>query len=113
MFKEGVESRRIVVLAMWFYEWDSKKEKNIFYQKDRKVLLMAGICNRVQGPARFVILTTAANETMQPVHDRMPLLLKKSEVEEWILGKDMYKDILMKTPNLLERKSDYEQLSLF
>ena len=67
----------------------------------------------MQGQERFVILTTAANESMQPVHDRMPLLLEENEVEEWILGEDMYKNILMKTPYLLERKSDYEQLSLF
>ena len=113
MFKEGVESRRIVIPATWFYEWNSKKEKNTFFRKDRKVLLMAGIYSRVQGQERFVILTTAANESMQPVHDRMPLLLEENEVEEWILGEDMYKNILMKTPYLLERKSDYEQLSLF
>lgn len=113
MFKESVENRRVVIPAAWFYEWNSKKEKSTFYRQDKKILLMAGIYSKYQGLDRFVILTTAANESMQPVHDRMPLLLEENEIHDWIVDEEKYKDILMKTPYLLERKSDYEQLSLF
>ena len=113
MFKEGVESRRIVIPATWFYEWNKKKEKNTFRREDRQVLLMAGIYSRYQGEDRFVILTTAANASMQPVHDRMPLILEKDEIEPWIFDEKGYKDILTKTPCLLDRASEYEQLSLF
>ena len=30
MFRESVEHQRIVVPAIWFYEWNKNKEKNIF-----------------------------------------------------------------------------------
>ncbi|MDE7259344.1 MAG: SOS response-associated peptidase [Lachnospiraceae bacterium] len=43
---------------------------------------MAGLYNRYQNEDRFVILTTAANESMNPVHDRMPLLLEQDEIEK-------------------------------
>lgn len=39
MFREGVEHRRVVVPATWFYEWNRNKEKNIFYRKEQPVIL--------------------------------------------------------------------------
>ncbi len=79
-FRDSVEHRRIVIPAAWFYEWNRKKEKNIFYRKEQPVLFMAGIYKRYQGEERFVILTTKANASMEPVHDRMPLILEENEI---------------------------------
>ena len=113
MFRDGVNHRRIVVPAAGFYEWNKKKEKNTFYRKGQPVLYMAGLYNRYQEDDRFVILTTAANESMKPVHDRMPLLLERNEIGEWLNNDQMVEDFLRKTPALLDRKSDYEQMSMF
>ena len=60
-----------------------------------------------------MILTTAANASMKPVHDRMPLLLEQDEIEKWLFEDDMTEALLQKTPALLERRSDFEQMSLF
>ena len=113
MFRESVENRRIVVPATWFYEWNKSKEKNIFYRKGQPVLYMAGIYDRYQDEDRFVILTTAANESMKPVHDRMPLLLERDEIGNWIFENQHAEDLLKKTSALLERRADFEQMSLF
>ena len=113
MFKESVEHRRVVVPATWFYEWNKNKEKNIFYRKNQPVLYMAGLYNRYQGEERFVILTTAANESMEPIHDRMPLLLEPNEIGKWLFEDGLTEDFLQKTPALLERRADFEQMSLF
>ena len=113
MFKESVEHRRIVVPATWFYEWNKNKEKNIFYRKGQPVLYMAGVYNRYQDEDRFVILTTAANDSMKPVHDRMPLLLERDEIESWLFEDQRASNLLRKTPALLERRADFEQMSLF
>jgi putative SOS response-associated peptidase YedK len=32
----------------------------------------------------FSIMTTAANEVMQPIHDRMPVILGRSDEEAWL-----------------------------
>lgn len=113
MFREGVEHRRVVVPATWFYEWNRNKEKNIFYRKEQPVLFMAGIYNRYQGEDRFVILTTEANASMEPVHNRMPLILEPEEITSWIFEKEKTEQLLHKTPCLLERRSEFEQLTLF
>lgn len=112
-FKESVECRRAVIPATWFYEWNRNKEKNTFYRKDQPVLFMAGIYSRYQNEDRFVILTTEANASMKPVHDRMPLILEKSEIISWIFDGDKTQEFLHKVPCVLERKADFEQMSLF
>ena len=113
MFRESVEQRRVVVPATWFYEWNKNKEKNIFYRENQPVLYMAGLYNRYQDEDRFVILTTAANESMKPVHDRMPLLLDRDEIKEWLCEDNQTEYFLQKMPALLERRADFEQMSLF
>lgn len=113
MFRDSVQKRRIVVPATAFYEWNANKEKNIFYRQDKSILFMAGFYNNYQDEDRFVILTTAANKSMEPVHDRMPLILEQNEIEPWIFDDREVERILLKTPCLLERRAEYEQLSLF
>lgn len=41
----------------------------------------AGIFNTFQGEDRLLIVTTQANEAMRQVHDRMPLILEKTELD--------------------------------
>lgn len=79
MFRESTLLRRIAVPVAGFYEWSRNKEKNIFYRKEQPVIFLAGIYNRYCDEDRFVILTTEANDSMVPVHDRMPLIYNFSE----------------------------------
>ncbi|MDE5824286.1 MAG: SOS response-associated peptidase [Lachnospiraceae bacterium] len=111
-FRESTEHRRIVVPATWFYEWNRNKEKNTFYRKGQPVLYMAGIYSRYQDEDRFVILTTQANASMKPVHDRMPLILEKSEIIPWIFDREKTSEFLHKVPCMLESRSEFEQMSL-
>ena len=113
MFRESVGKRRIVVPAAWFYEWNRNKEKNIFYRKGQPVLYMAGLYNRYQDEDRFVILTTEANDSMRPVHDRMPLVLEQNEIQRWLNEDQLVETFLQKSPPLLDRRADFEQISLF
>lgn len=113
MFCESMANRRMVIPAAWFYEWNRNKEKNIFYREEQPVLFMAGIYNYYQDEERFVILTTAANESMSPVHDRMPLILDPDEVVPWIYDVQTANSLLCKRPCLLKRRTEFEQLSLF
>lgn len=112
-FREAMMKRRIVVPAAGFYEWNSRKEKSTFYRKNHPAIFMAGLYNPYEEGGRFVILTTAANPSMEPVHDRMPLLLEEEEIMPWMLNLDAAKEILLKVPYLLERGTEFEQMSLF
>lgn len=114
MFADSVEHRRIAIPAAGFYEWNAKKEKYTFRKKDKSLMWFAGFYNLEQNEDRFVIITTAANASMQPVHDRMPLILDNNEIIPWILGDlHSYDNILKKVPEQLEKSTEFEQLSLF
>ena len=113
MFSEAVEHRRIVIPAAGFYEWNKNKEKSTFSRDDSPVIFMAGIYSRFEDEDRFVILTTSANESMKPVHNRMPLILEKDEIVSWIENRDKTECFLKKVPVQLKRTTEFEQLTLF
>lgn len=77
-----------------FYEWSRAKEKNIFKKTDTPVLLMAGCYKWYEDGGHFVILTTEANPSVFPIHGRMPLVLKREEIEEWILNDRSTEELL-------------------
>ena len=54
-------------------------------------------------------MTTRANSSVSPVHDRMPLLLEEDEVENWICEDGFMNYALQKTPYMLKRYQEYEQ----
>ena len=112
-FREGIRYRRIAVPAAAFYEWDREKSKYTFQMEKHKPMFMAGCCRHYGDGEHFVILTTAANSSMEPIHDRMPLLLEESEVRTWILDSGRTDSLLRKAPPLLIRSTDYEQMSFF
>ena len=74
---------------------------------------MAGLYRKFDGEDRFVVLTTQANASVAPVHDRMPLILEADELETWLNDDDGAAKLLAKTPGMLARSQEYEQLSLF
>lgn len=111
-FRESVLHKRCVIPAKGFYEWNTQKEKYCF-EREEPILFMAGCFNQFQGKNRFVILTTQANSSMISVHDRMPLVLERQELEDWVLDDGAVEFLLHKKPILLNRRTDYEQLRLF
>lgn len=74
---------------------------------------MAGFFDIFPDGCRYIILTTAANESMIRTHDRMPLVLESSEVREWILDDGKTEELLHKVPVLLQKHAEYEQETLF
>ncbi|MCM1222761.1 MAG: SOS response-associated peptidase [Lachnospiraceae bacterium] len=113
LFREGILHRRAVIPAAGFYEWNREKKKYTFYREGHSAVFLAGCCRKYEDGDRFVVLTTQANASMEPVHDRMPLVLEGEEAADWILEDAKAGEILQKTPPLLERRTEYEQMSLF
>ena len=67
----------------------------------------------VEDENQFTILTTIPNASVAPVHDRMPLVLDRDEVPQWLMDWEQAEELLTKRPALLERRQEFEQLSLF
>lgn len=97
-FRSSLMTRRCVVPATGFFEWKhvegvKNKEKYLIRLPDEPMLYMAGIYHFFKGTdglesPRFVILTTAANKDMAPLHDRMPVILRSHERKSWLFDAD-------------------------
>ena len=48
---------------------------------------MTGIYDAINGVNCLIILTTAPNDSVAPIHDRMPLLLSHEQVRPWLVGR--------------------------
>lgn len=117
-FRSSLIERRCVIPSTGFYEWkhDGTNKKYKFNLPYLENLYMAGIWNEYNGERRYVILTAAANRSMSGIHDRMPVIIPKSEIKRWILDTDAAMDMLRDTQPELEAVSaddTGEQMSLW
>lgn len=110
-FADSYAARRCVLPAAGFYEWDRKKEKVIFTVPENKILYLAGIYRPYGEEKRFVVLTREANASMAAVHDRMPLILSRSEVRSWVNEVSGADNILAKTLPMMRAERPYEQMT--
>ena len=93
-FKNSLKRRRCLILADGFYEWSksiSGKGKTPYYftMKDQNPFAFAGlweIWNSPEGdPLKSAcILTTAPNELVKPIHERMPVILHSEDYDTWL-----------------------------
>ncbi|WP_022775176.1 SOS response-associated peptidase [Butyrivibrio sp. AE2015] len=113
MFADSIRNRRCILPAAGFYEWDASKTKFMFKRADEKPIYLAGFYDLSDNKDSFVILTTAANASMKPVHDRMPVMIDTGNVRDYLKDPAAALEMLKESMPELDRKSDYEQLSLF
>lgn len=78
-----------------------KKNKYLLRMPDGPMLYMAGFYNNfMDGNAvltpGFVIVTTAANEWVSPIHNRMPLVLDEETAEKWLHDSQAAMEILLR-----------------
>lgn len=113
LFRESVATRRCVIPSTGFYEWDREKRKHLFRFPGEQVLYMAGLYEKREGENRYCILTTEANHSMAPIHDRIPLVLCREQVDPWLRESQKAVTLLHAVPPELEVTSAEAQLSFW
>ena len=102
-FRSAFRHRRCLVLADGFFEWRKEGKKRVplyFTQKSGEPMAFAGLWENWKSPdgewvRSCTILTTAANSFMEPVHNRMPVILSSETEPLWL-------DPMTDTPSHLE-----------
>jgi putative SOS response-associated peptidase YedK len=116
-FRAGFKSHRCLVLADGFYEWRRASKGKVPYRialRSKEPFAFAGIWSRVHGAegklrSTFAIITTTANELVEKIHDRMPVILGQEDEEDWLnpqLSLDEAKAML--SPYPVERMVAYQ-----
>lgn len=58
------------------------------------MLYMAGLYNEFEGENRFIIITASSNSSIASIHNRMPVVLEKNMIEDWLRDKEIAQEIL-------------------
>jgi putative SOS response-associated peptidase YedK len=96
-FRNAFKKRRCLIMADGFYEWqklpDRTKQPHLIYLPEQRPFAIAGLWETWRDPAQSeprdeviscTLLTTSANSEMQPLHDRMPVILDPADWPVWL-----------------------------
>lgn len=91
-FRGPLKNGRCLIYTDGFYEWKKEghvKQPYFVRMKSQKPFLLGGLSSHWAGSdgaeiLSFTILTTTPNDLMAPIHNRMPVILKKSSALEWM-----------------------------
>lgn len=93
-FREAFRKRRCLIPADGFYEWQAiegqkTKQPLFIHRRDGKPFAFAGLWDRWRAEdgtelPTFTIVTTAANDLLKPIHERMPVILPRDRFSDWL-----------------------------
>ena len=88
-FREDWFRHRCVIPASWYFEWEhgeNKKTGRKYALRPREdgLIWLAGLYRMEADIPVFVVLTRPAQESIAWMHDRMPVMLPRDRVAEWI-----------------------------
>lgn len=92
-FRSAFKRQRCIVPVNGFYEWQkvgATKVPHAIVRKDGQPLALAGLWSSWHDPQTgeemrtFTIVTTEANATMRPLHERMPVVLPDDAWDTWL-----------------------------
>ncbi|MBO0441513.1 SOS response-associated peptidase [Candidatus Enterococcus ikei] len=93
-FASAFSNTRCVFPTTGFFEWNKDKQKFLFNDSHSTSLYLAGFYKNFEDGNRSTILTTAANQSVDQIHERMPLILKKEMIDQWIFDEQFAESYL-------------------
>lgn len=96
-FRSAFKSRRCLVLADGYFEWQTEGKVKLpwLYEVEGKPFAFAGLWESWRPPGAeqslesCTILTTDPNELAGQFHDRMPVVLDESDYDAWLPGEQI------------------------
>ncbi|HEB85717.1 MAG TPA: SOS response-associated peptidase [Gammaproteobacteria bacterium] len=93
-YRDPFKRKRCLVPSTGFYEWKREDDQKIPHHirlPDGELFAFAGLWDHWDkegaGFDSYSIIVTGANETMQPIHDRMPVILNPAQYNTWLNNK--------------------------
>jgi putative SOS response-associated peptidase YedK len=92
-WKESWQRRRCIIPCSYYFEWEHFKsadgrvktgDKYAIQPRGCTVTWLCGLYRIEDGYPVFVVLTKEPTAELSKIHDRMPLMLPKERIDEWI-----------------------------
>lgn len=103
-YRAALRYRRCLIPASGFYEWRAAgrgpKQPFVIRRVDRGLMLFAGIWEHWMGAdgselESCCIVVTEANAAVQPIHDRMPVILRTDDIDCWLDRHQQHSDPIL------------------
>jgi putative SOS response-associated peptidase YedK len=112
-FRDALVKRRCLVAADGFYEWkrDNKTRTPHYIRRpDGRPFGFAGLWERWKQPddqwlITCTIVTADATGVVEPIHDRMPVIVGREDYERWLSPEPLPREAL---DDILSRPSDVD-----
>lgn len=94
-FKNLAKSKRCIIPASAYFEWQKKNDQKIkhkIFDDSKNILSLAGLYQVTKNETsekiyQFTILTKEAGEKIRNIHHRMPVIIEDADIEEWLFSK--------------------------
>ncbi len=92
-YKIPFRQKRCLIFATGFYEWKKSEDKKskipfFFHLLNDEIFTFAGLWSYWDKDGEPItsctIITAEANDTVKPIHDRMPVIIKKDQWSKWL-----------------------------
>ncbi|MBT3878316.1 MAG: SOS response-associated peptidase [Candidatus Scalindua sp.] len=115
-FKHILKTNRCLVPCSGFYEWKTVDKRKVPYYiglKNSKTFCLAGLYDiwtdsDGNNLKTFTIITTQPNNTLKPIHSRMPVILHEELEDQWLNTKTQDPDSIVR---LLRSYPDDDMIS--
>jgi putative SOS response-associated peptidase YedK len=105
-FRHNFRYRRCIIPADGFYEWRKGQPFYVRF-KNKSPIFLAGVHDYWYDPngntlETCIIITTAANDKLSEIHDRMPVIITPENAEQWLSAEtksDLIAPLLIQTPS--------------
>lgn len=111
MFAPLLQKRRCLIPATGFYEWKKTSKGSVPYYAHLESDYYFGFAGLYsiwkdtigREVFSYTIITTEANASMQSIHDRMPVILRREDEQKWL---DSSEDANMILPSIARNATD-------
>jgi len=91
-FASDFQLRRCAILVTGFFERGKDEERTKFLFRAEGPCMYLGAIFNTEG--RYTILTTEANSSVRGIHHRMPVIVPKGKLLEWLKDVEAAREIL-------------------
>jgi len=87
MFASAFRGFRCLVPASGFYEWKTlagRRQPYYVSPRENPLFALAGLVLLWKGERSISLITTAPNELMREIHERMPVILEREDYAAWL-----------------------------
>ena len=92
-FRDSWRDHRCIIPASWYYEWEHTKlpsgkmktgDKYAIQPKGEQTAWLCGLYRIEEGFPAFAVVTREPTQYLKNIHDRMPLIMPKERIHEWV-----------------------------